>query len=278
MPILPTGAVKAGKVVVLTVENPQWPLGRNVTIYRTPGEIGRRFRVRRGKSPLIELDQLAIRANGAEPLRSDPWTLPTPGRRLKWRVLFEDEYLHQSAILHVSRLGMIKPNLGPNIAIPGVPGVQAAFAIEFELQSAIDPVVELSVMTPWGNDDEDLRPYLYELAEDACDKNENPEIAADELRAYLGPHLPADPHAGWEFRVSEPRLELQAGERKTVSVELHAGARGSTAFAVQMVAADNPELATASDLLIIDVPDFAPPSLLAADVSPGDWHTPSESE
>lgn len=266
--ILPAGSWKPGKEIVLGSDEFMVSPG-HFTIYRRPGAVMRRFRERQGKPALIAVDKLKAYddADGSMRARSEPWTLPTPGRRIKWRLTFEDDQLHPSPLIHVSRLGTMSPTIGAGVPIPHVPGAEATLGIGIEIVASVDPVVEFSVLTPWGEGDEDLRGFLYDLAADSTNEGEDPEATARDLFAYLAPHLPTEQPDGWEFAMRTPRLELPEGERVATLVELRAPTRASTAFAVQMRTPDEPDdLVSVSDLLVIEVPDDpAQASLLFGD-------------
>lgn len=189
--------------------------------------------------------------------RSEPWRLPTPpGLRIRWRALFEDDQLNRSPILNISRLGTMSPNIGVGAPIPHVPGVEGTFGIGIEITASVDPVVEFSVLTPWGVGDGSLDDFLRELAQDSADDGEDPEVGLEEFVSYLSPHLPSTPPAGWEFGLSEAEREIPEAERVEVVVELRAPTRASSAFAIQMSAVDQPEtLLSATDLLVVEVPE-----------------------
>jgi hypothetical protein len=229
------------------------------TIYRKPGLIQRRLRERRGKPGLIQFDRLEAHSNPDAEGRasSEPWRLPTPpGLRPRWRTLFEDDQLNRSPVIGISRLGTMTPNIGVGVPIPHAPGVEGTFGLGVEITASVDPLVQLSVLTPWGDGDESLDEFLLELAEDAADQREDPEAGLEQLVSYLGSHLPARAPEGWRFTVPEGEREIREGEPVEVVVELRAPTRGSSAFAVQMRAVDQPEaLASATDLLIVEVPE-----------------------
>jgi hypothetical protein len=278
MPIVGAGAVKAGKPVVLTAEHPGLPNPRSFTVYRDQGELVRRFRTWRGKPALPIVDRLPAHGAGQDPMWSDTWTLPArPGRRSTWRLLFEDDLLHQSPVLHVSRLGSITLKSEVEARVPVVPGPSARYSREVTAIAAVDPLVDVSVMTPWGDGADDFSSYLHELATDASDDGEDPEAVAEAFREYLAPHLPSEPPLGWQFRLSHPQLQLQAGEPADIRIELDAPNPGSTAFAIQMIATDTPdELAAASDLFIVEKTTHDEPAgLLTLDHDPSEWHPPS---
>jgi hypothetical protein len=137
-----------------------------------------------------------------------------------------------------------------------------------DILMSVDPLLELSVMTPWQEGPEGLDDLLYELAADSAESGEDVAGTVEELRTYLAPHLPSQPPAGWEFNVPTRRLDLAAGERAEVEIRLRAPTPGSTVFAVQMKAVDGQEegLTSASDILVVEVPtDPSQASLLFVD-------------
>jgi hypothetical protein len=256
--ILPPGSWKPGKDVVLGSDDFAEPPG-HFTIYRRPGLVQRRFRERRGKPGMIQFDRLKAGSDpdAGRPARSEPWRLPTPpGLRVRWRALFEDDQLNRSPVINISRLGTMSPNVGVGVPIPHVPGVQGTFGMGVEIFASVDPLVEISVMTPWGEGDGSLGDFLRELAQDSADEGEDPKASLEEFVSYLGPHLPSTPPGGWEFGVREPEREIPEGERVEIVVELRAPTRASSAFAIQMKAVDQPEtLLSATDLLVVEVPE-----------------------
>jgi hypothetical protein len=229
------------------------------TIYRKPGLVQRRFRERRGKPGLIQFDRLKANTDpdSGGRARSELWRLPTPpGLRMWWRTLFEDDQLNRSPVLNISRCGTMTPNIGVGVPIPHAPGVKGTFGVGVEITASVDPVVEFSVLRPWGEGDESLDDYLRELAQDSADDGDDPEASLEEFVSYLGPHLPRRASEGWEFSVPEVEREIPEGEQVEVVVELRAPTRASSAFAVQMRAVDQPEaLVSATDLLIVEVPE-----------------------
>jgi hypothetical protein len=267
--ILPGGSVKPGKEVVLGSDDfltkPEF-----FTIYREPSALVRRIREEKGKSPLIQIDRLHADEPAERPAsaRSQPWQLPTPGRRLKWRMIFDDDQLHRSPTLHVSRLGTITPSLAPKVGIPHV-GEVGVFEIGVEVVASVDPTVELTILTPWDKRNGDLRELLYDVAADGVGEGEDfPEIT-DVMLNYLKPHLPDEPPPGWEFSLSTSQLELAEGERRWIAMRLRAPTAGSAALAIQMRALDTPDLETVSDVFIIEVPaGSANPSFLFATEDP----------
>jgi hypothetical protein len=261
--ILPTGSWKPGKETVLGSDDYIDPPG-HFTIYRKPSPVVRRFRERRGKPAMVEVERLeAIQAaDGTRRARSEPWTVPTPpGMRISWRLLFDDDQLHRSPVLHISRLGKMTPTIGAGIPIPPV---ELNAGVGLDIITSVDPLVELTVLTPWADGDLSLDGYIRELAEDAADKGEDPDASIEDFVSYLAPHLPKRAPAGWEFSVLERIREIPEGERVETAVRLRAPTRASTAFAVQMRTLDHPEqLVSATDLLVIEVPeDRAPATFL----------------
>jgi hypothetical protein len=270
--VLPAGSWKPGKDVVLGSDDFAEPPG-HFTIYRRPGLVQRRFRERRGLPAMIEFDRLKAgndHDTGGS-ARSEPWRLPTPpGLRIRWRALFEDDQLNRSPILNISRLGTMSPNIGVGAPIPQVPGVEATFGISVEITASVDPVVEFSVLTPWGVGDGSLDDFLRELVQDSAGDGEDPEAGPDEFVSYLAPLLPSVAPAGWEFGLSEAEREIPEGERVEVVVELRAPTRASSAFAIQMRTVDQPEtLLSATDLLVVEVPEDGADARLLVGGDPG---------
>jgi hypothetical protein len=253
--ILPGGSVKPGKDVVLGsdafVDPPD-----HFTIYRKLSALMTRIREEKGKSPLIEIDRLPAEVVKPSKARSEPWTLRTPGHRLKWRLLFSDDQLHHSPVLHVSRVGTVRPSAGLAATLPHVPVVGPTLEMEMEIVASIDPLIDLSVMTPWGQGGADMREFLFELAADSTETGDDPGATAELLTSYLQPHLQRPD--GWEFSLSRPQLNLGEGERAEFVVRLYAPTPGSAAFAIRMTAVDQPgPNESTSDLLIVEVPDNA---------------------
>lgn len=243
---LPPTVVRAGKEVILNGTGYTVP-PNSFQVYRTFSKPIRRFREARGKSPISEVDSISTHSNGTGSAQSNPWTLPPPPRRLKWNLVFEDSRLNRSPGLAVSRLGLIRPKGGL-----GVEG--ATVSLGLEITAAIDPLISLSVLTPWAPREEGLHALLHELAVDAADGEEDAD--SDALREYLGGYLPADPPKGWEFAISPDELELEEKKRARVSLTLYAPSAGAAAFAVEMAATvDGERLAVVSDLIAIEVPE-----------------------
>lgn len=247
--VLPGGSVRTGKEVLLSGRGYSTQPD-DFTVYRRFGLLLRRFRERKGKPATCAVgNPLVARAVNSEDAQAGPWVLRSPGRRLKWRVFFEDDQLGRSEELHVSRLGAIGPSTGVAIG-PFV------FGINTQITAAVDPVVQLSVMTPWGGDEDDFSQYINELAEDATEDGEDSEETLGALREYLERYLPSDPPEGWEFVIEQDEFELEEGESTSIQILVQAPTAGATAFAVQMTGEVEGERVTvASDPMVIHVPE-----------------------
>jgi hypothetical protein len=247
--ILPGGSFKTGKRVVLSGEGyTEQP--STFTVYRRFGPLLRRFREWKGKPSISAVGQpVTAEEAGANGAQGGPWVLRTPGYRLKWHVFFEDDLLNRSAELDISRLGTFGPSIGAAVD-------PVTFRIEVPITAAIDPLVTISIRTPWGESKDDFDQYIGELAEDAADTGDDIEATFGALREYLGRYLPSEAPEGWEFAMERNEFELEEGESAIVQITVHAPTPGATAFAIQMTAMiDGEEMIVASDPMVVQVPE-----------------------
>jgi hypothetical protein len=245
--ILPGGSFKTGKRVVLSGEGyTEQP--RTFIVYRRFGPLLRRFREWRGKPSISAVDQpVTAEETSTDRAQGGPWALRTPGYRLRWHLFFEDDLLNRSGELDISRLGTLGPSVGAALD-------PVTFQVEVPITAAIDPLVTISVMTPWGEGQDDFDQYLAELAEAAADAGDDTDETIGALRKYLGHYLPSDAPEGWEFDLERDEFELEEGESATVRITVQAPTPG--AFAVQMTATvDGEELIVASDPMVVQVPE-----------------------
>ena len=272
--VLPGGSVQIGKEVLLSGEGYDTPPSKFV-IQRRFGLLLRRYREKKGLPITAQVgNPLSISPGGGDgKVEAGPWVLRTPGRRLKWRLFFEDEDGNNSDELHVSRLGELR-SLGLNVSGFGLEA-------DFDFTAAIDPHVELSVLTPWGAHDTNLRPFLHELADDVRSEQEGSAESLASLSEFLGEFLPDAPPPGWSFEVTPDTFELDQGETASFSIQVETPSPGATAFALQMTAEIEGELAmVASDPLVIRMPEDGsrPVELLGDDNLSGDDSEEDEPE
>lgn len=239
--------VKHGKNLWLCgddyAEDPTW-----FSAYHRLGFVLRRYCERKQRPTIIPVGKpqrvLPRDANGE--FSAGPLKLPTPGRRLKWRIFFMDGAGHESDELHVSRIGSFEP---PQATVLGT-GVN--LPIVFTV--AVDPEVELSVLTPWET--EGWSSYLRELAGHVRDEGERVDDAVASLSAYLGAFLPEESPTDWSFDFDEDRFSLAAGESAHCTLSLEMPTPGGTVFAVRATGEVDGEMAQAvSDPLIARMPD-----------------------
>jgi hypothetical protein len=258
--VLPEGSVRSGKDVLLRGRG-YASAPENFAAQRRFGALLRRFRQQRGKPPIASVGPpLQVGTKDADEVQAGPLTLPTPGHRVKWRIFFEDEMGNSSKELHLSRLGTVKP-------AAGLPAEMGGAGIEFDFVAAIDPVVRVSVITPWGTDDEDFREYARELAGEAIDDDEDVDEATDWLLAALSRFLPPEPPPGWEMVPEQREFVIDEGESARIGLSIAAPTVGTVVFALQLAAeVDGERLTTTSEPLAIHVPeDGSQGSLLFGD-------------
>ena len=219
------------------------------TVYRRFGVLLRYFRQLREKPAVRRVGQPQIaRATDSTTAYAGSWVLPTPGRRIKWRLFFVDGTWRQSEELHDSRLGRFTPSVGISEG--------ATVNVEGDFIAAIDPVVQLSVITPWGEGEDDFREYVHELAADVADEAEELPEVLEMLLAFFGSWMPTDAPEGWSFEVEQPEFELAESERVRIRVQVEAPTAGTTVFALQMKAiVDDEPVAVVSDPMVIYKPE-----------------------
>jgi hypothetical protein len=124
------------------------------------------------------------------------------------------------------------------------------------LHVAWDPDVRLSVLLPWGDGIEgDLELFLREVVEDM---HEDDIGTLDELNVKLRDAmgdvlprqpLPRQPLPGWHFDM--PDVISASPDRPTqFEIRLSAETAGTTAWALQAAAVDDPEAVAVSDIWI----------------------------
>lgn len=240
--ILPAGSVRHGKDLLLTGEGySQQP--STFTVYRRFGPMLRRFRERQGESSIAPVgNSVMAEPYGASNARAGPWRLPVPARRLGWRLFFVDDQLGQSGELNDTRLVTLS-------AAVAAPIEQFKISIGIKVTAAIDPGVQISLLTPWGDGGENFDQYVEELADDC-------EAAPDALREYLEPYLPFEPPEGWEFAVGQSEFTLDEGESVDAEILLSAPTSGATTFAIEASSViDDEKVTVVSDPMVIEVPE-----------------------
>jgi|GEM_PF-5775340 len=246
--VLQGGSIRAGTEVFLSGENYD-ALPAEFVVRRRFGALMRKHREKKDL-PITEQvgNPLPITPGGEGRGEAGPLVLRTPGRRVKWRMFFEDAERNNSEELHVSRLGSVR-SLGVGVS-------EAELKADFDLTLAVDPHVELSLLTPWDSGEANLLPFLRELADDVCATDENTDESFASLHEFLAEFLPDAPPPGWSFEIEPDEFDLGEGESDSFSIRVEAPSPGAAAFAVQMTAEIDGELAmAASDLLVVRMPE-----------------------
>lgn len=240
-------SVLTGKEVLLSGDAYETPPG-HFFVQRRFGVLLRRYREHRGMPITAPVGQpLPVTAIGEEEAGAGPWVLRTPGRRMKWRLFFEDEDGNNSEELHVSRLGMVRSL--------GLEGLEAGASAEFEFTAAIDPRVKVSVLTPW-NSEAGLRPFLQELAEDVREEGESDHESFAALTEHWREYLPLEEPPGWGFELEREEFDLDEGESISFGIRVNTPTAGAAAFSIQLSAEVDGELLTvASDPLVVRMPE-----------------------
>jgi hypothetical protein len=244
-----SGGVQSGKDVLLSGDGYD-SLPKEFSIQRRFGALLRQYRERKGLPITAAVGQPLRIKPGAEKgeAMAGPWALRTPGRRLKWRLFFEDGSGNSSEELHVSRLGELRSlKLGV---------LETGFKIDFRFIAAIDPLVQLTVLMPWGEGKGDLHPFLRELADDVRGEGEGSDASLASLSEYLSEYLPAEQPPGWRLKANRTEFDLDEGEAAHFSIQIEAPTPGAAAFVLQMTAkVDGELLMVASDPLVVRVPE-----------------------
>jgi hypothetical protein len=243
----PGGAVRSGKQVLLCGSGYE-TLPPAFAVQRRFGGLLRRYRQRRGLPITAAVGpQLPTEAGAAGEARVR-LRLPTPGRRLQWRLFFEDGNGNSSDDLHVSRFGEFE-SLG---------GDAFGFGLEIPLgiRVAVDPDITISVLTPWDQGKSDFRSYLAELATDVRAEGEDDAQSLAALSEYFQDSLPDTPPRDWRFELETEELHLDEGEAATVLLRVETPTAGETAFAVQMSAeVDGEEAIVATEPFVVRMPE-----------------------
>jgi hypothetical protein len=269
-----SGGVQSGKDVLLSGDGYD-AIPSEFAIQRRFGRLLRKYREKRNLPITAPVGQpLRIRTGDEDgQVKAGPLTLRTPGRRLKWRLFFEDGNGNNSEELHVSRLGELQ-SLGLTILGTGL-------RIDFRTTAAVDPLVHLSVLTPWATGEDDMRPYLVEMASDVREEGEDAEETAASLTEYLGDYLPTEQPPHWQFEFDQTEFELDEGESAHFSLHVDTPTPGAALFAVQMTAEiEGKKAMVASDPLVARMPEGGSQGaeLLGDDNLSGDDSEEEESE
>jgi hypothetical protein len=237
--VLMGGSVGTGKDVLLTGEA-YADLPSTFTVKRRYGALIRLYRQSRGEGPTTALETLVAVPDGRDRAQAGPVALLTPGRRLKWRMFFEDDLGNTSNELHVSRMGNFNGTVGV-AAEPGRAQVETTFT------AVVDPRIKVSLLSPWSG--EEFDEFVHELAEDAAGTYED-------LREFIAPLVPAEAPAGWRVTLRQERLSVDDGESIRVQADFHLPTPGAMIFALQMTAEVDGELIfSASDPLAVFAPE-----------------------
>ncbi|HSS33559.1 MAG TPA: hypothetical protein VLL27_09795 [Solirubrobacterales bacterium] len=243
--VLMGGSVKTGKDVLLTGEAYADPPS-TFTVKRRYGALIRLYRQSRGEGPTTALETLVAVPSGTDRAQAGPVALRTPGRRLKWRMFFEDDLGNASNELNVSRLGNFAGTVGVAVE-PGRAQVETTFT------AVVDPEVKMSLLSPWSG--EEFDEFVDELVEDAATDGDSPG-AYEGLREFIAPLMPAEAPTGWRVTLRQERLMVDEGESIRVQADFQLPTPGVMIFALQMTAEVDGELITSSsDPLAIHVPE-----------------------
>jgi hypothetical protein len=263
--VIPGGSVRNGKRVFLSGERYE-TLPDEFTVQRRFGLLLRQYREKKDLPITAQVgNPLPIRPAGNGEGEAGPWVLRTPGRRLKWRLFFEDGKGNNSEEIHVSRLGRFRSL--------GLTASEGGLVVDGDLTAAIDPHIELSILTPWGAEEADLQPFLRELADDVRSPEESNTESLASLTQFLGEFLPDAPLPGWRFEVEPETLDLDEGESASFRIRVETPSPGATVFAVQMAAKiEGESVMVASDPLVVRAPEDGshPVELLGDDNLSGD--------
>lgn len=248
------GAVLSGNSAVQTGKE-VWLRGRecsalpsHFTVYRRFGFLLSAYLRRKGRRTVRQVGQpQTVVATDMATAFAGPWVLPTPGRRIKWRLFFVDDALNASEELHDTRLGTFSAKAGA--AAEGV-----GLDVEGDFKAAIDPVLRLSVLTPWQDDG--FEDYLFELAADVANEDELVPESFASLSEFLSPLRSNEPPDGWSFYVEETEFELEEGERAPLRVRFEMPTPGTVVFALQMSAVlEDGEVSVASEPMVAHMPE-----------------------
>jgi hypothetical protein len=238
--------VKSGKRLWLWADGYSRPPDEFLIFHRL-GFVMREYCRRKGRLPFVQLGQAQEVASQDDGRVSAGPVRLTPGRRVKWRVFFADNAGNASEVLHVSRLG--------TFGLPEVTILGNGLRLPWVFTAAVDPEVEVSVVTPWHG--EEWTSYLRDLVSDVVGEDEG----EDEALAFLaeGPlegYLPQEPPDGWEFALEGERFELGEGERAEFSLTVRMPTVGAAAFALQASGeVEGEKVQIVSDPLIARMPD-----------------------
>lgn len=243
--------VKSGKPLWLWADGYGNP-PRELFLFRKAGVVTRTYRHKKGRPVITRHGQpQTVRAHEDGLLSAGPIRL-TPGRRVSWTVLFSDvdsidKAINRSDEIRVSSLVEFEP--------PQPQAFGFGIRIPIRFVTVIDPVIELSILTPWSGEEWDS--YLRDQVADEVAEGESEDEAVAFLQEQvLEGYVPQEPLEGWYFALDEDRFELEEDQGAETMLAVDIPTPGATAFVIQARAMiDGEEILDVSDLIVIRKPE-----------------------
>lgn len=190
---------------------------------------------------------------------AEPWSIaPVGGPRARADYVFRNTSLSQSPTLVAHHFGDIKLKLtagakaGARVGVASV-GVNGSAELEAVVITAVDPIVRVGLLLPWGRDSVSLDAYVREQFEaiELVDTDE----AMDAFRQLNDERLPTEAPADLSFRTSSEGRPIAEEQPVEFSIGVRAAKPCRTLIALQVEDLENSDLAASSELLELEVTD-----------------------
>lgn len=150
---------------------------------------------------------------------------------------------------------------GVAIPLPGVPIVVGLGAkgksvkkLRFKGKVTVptDPTLELDLITPWGDDDKDLREYIAASATQVAEEQKVRESAVESIIDISKPWVTKQAKDAVEIGMSHSRLSVSEGEPAYFDVTLSFREPTKFIFAVRARDVENPDRFALSEMIAVE--------------------------
>jgi hypothetical protein len=224
------------------------------TVHRTYGRLMTRYLRLRNRPVTLKLADLdAIRETDTS-VMSQPWIVPTTGRRHEMPVYAFDRFRNESYRITANSVASVR--VGPNITIAGNGGSIG----DVTTVASVDPVIDFTILLPWATEaGQPIQGIVEEMADVLYQDfalDEATGQAPESLYGYVAWAMPPEPPRGWSIDLAVSRASLDAGESLTFGIRFRTPTPGASAFAIQATADIDGSIETVvSDLMVIEAHD-----------------------
>lgn len=181
----------------------------------------------------------------------EPFRLPEPGPYFFSRYFFRDSDGNSSRHVIASEFVWSEfeiPDLDDHYPLKEI--TTGLIELVIGLFAARDPDLVLSVVTPWGEGNDNIVSYLVQWL--AQDPQFDEEMAENHVREMLGPFLSEEPPAEWSFEFSQDTIRaLMPEEPQQTELRITAPTPGEFILAIRVTDLENPDVWSISDVIII---------------------------